>query len=67
LLAGEDFGRVAAMSRFYAHIGVQLLGDLKNTVLAGIRAFEAHEAGVVEQAGATVLNEARSALSAAGR
>jgi sulfite reductase (NADPH) flavoprotein alpha-component len=62
LLAGEDFGRVAAMCRFYAHIDVQLLGDLKNAVLGGIRAFEKHEAGVVERAGATVLNAARQTL-----
>src|SRR5215472_3955581 len=33
LLAGEDFGRVAAMCRFYAHVDVQLLRDLKNAVL----------------------------------
>ncbi len=62
LLAGEDFGRVAAMCRSYAHIDVQLLRDLKNAVLEGIRAFETHEADVVEQAGATVLNAARQTL-----
>jgi sulfite reductase (NADPH) flavoprotein alpha-component len=62
LLAGEDFGRVAAMCRFYAHIDVQLLRDLKNAVLEGIRAFEAHEADVVERAGTTVLNAARQTL-----
>jgi sulfite reductase (NADPH) flavoprotein alpha-component len=62
LLAGEDFGRVAAICRFYAHIDVQLLRDLKNAALEGIRAFEAHEAGVVERAGATVLNAARQTL-----
>jgi sulfite reductase (NADPH) flavoprotein alpha-component len=62
LLAGEDFARVAAMCRIYAQIDVQLLRDLKSAVLEGIRAFEAHEAGVVEQAGATVLNAARKTL-----
>jgi sulfite reductase (NADPH) flavoprotein alpha-component len=62
LLAGEDFGRVAAMCRFYAHADIQLLRDLKNAALAGIRAFEAHEAGVVERAGATVLSAARQTL-----
>jgi sulfite reductase (NADPH) flavoprotein alpha-component len=50
------------MCRFYAHIDVQLLRDLKNAALEGIRAFETHEAGVVERAGATVLNAARQTL-----
>jgi len=62
LLAGEDFKRVAAMSRIYARADVQLLRDLKNAVLEGIRAFETHEADVVEQAGPTVLNAARTTL-----
>jgi sulfite reductase (NADPH) flavoprotein alpha-component len=62
LLAREDFGRVTAICRSYAHSDVQLLRHLKNTVLEGIRAFEAHEADVVERAGATVLNSARQAL-----
>jgi sulfite reductase (NADPH) flavoprotein alpha-component len=62
LLAGEDFRRVAAMCRNYAHLDVQLLRDLKNAVLEGIRAFETHEADVVERAGATVLNAAHRTL-----
>jgi sulfite reductase (NADPH) flavoprotein alpha-component len=62
LLAREDLGRVAAMCRSYAHLDVQLLGDLKNAVLEGIRAFETHEADVVERAGATVLSAARQTL-----
>jgi sulfite reductase (NADPH) flavoprotein alpha-component len=33
-------------------------------VLAGVRAFETHEADVVEQAGATLLTAAREALAA---
>jgi hypothetical protein len=62
LLAGEDFGRVTAICRSYAHSDVQLLRHLKNTALEGIRAFETHEADVVERAGATVLNAARQTL-----
>jgi len=62
LLAGEDFKRVAAMCRIYARADVQLLRDLKDAVLEGVRAFEAHEADVVEQAGTTVLNAAWHAL-----
>ena len=62
LAGGEDLRRVAALCRTYAHADVQLLRDLKATVLEGIRAFEAHEADVVEQAGATLLTAARAAL-----
>jgi sulfite reductase alpha subunit-like flavoprotein/cytochrome b involved in lipid metabolism len=62
LRAGEDFARVAAMCRSYAQLDVQLLHDLKNAVLEGIRAFEAHGPDVVERAGATVLNAARRTL-----
>ncbi|WP_424528737.1 FHA domain-containing protein [Sphaerisporangium viridialbum] len=64
LLAGDDFRRVTALCRIYAHVDVQLLRDLKTAVLEGIRAFEIHEADVVEQAGATLLNAAREALVA---
>jgi sulfite reductase (NADPH) flavoprotein alpha-component len=62
LLAGEDLARVTAMCRIYARTGVQLLRDLKNAVLEGIRAFETHEADAVERAGAIVLNAARQTL-----
>jgi sulfite reductase (NADPH) flavoprotein alpha-component len=62
LLAAEDFGRVVAMCRLYARVDVQLLRELKSAVLEGIRAFEMHEADVVERAGATVLNAARQTL-----
>ncbi|WP_155370943.1 FHA domain-containing protein [Catellatospora vulcania] len=64
LLADDDFRRVSALCRTYAHTDVQLLRDLKTAVLAGIRAFEIHEADVVEQAGATLLNAVRDALAA---
>ena len=64
LLSGEDFGRVAGLCRSYAHVDVRLLHDLKTAVLAGIRAFEIHEAEVVEQAGATLLSSVREALAA---
>jgi sulfite reductase (NADPH) flavoprotein alpha-component len=62
LLAAEDFGRVVAMCRLFARVDVQLLRELKSAVLEGIRAFEMHEADVVERAGATVLNAARQTL-----
>ncbi len=61
---GDDFRRVTALCRSYAHVDVQLLRDLKTAVLEGIRAFEIHEAEVVEQAGATLLNAVREALAA---
>jgi sulfite reductase alpha subunit-like flavoprotein/cytochrome b involved in lipid metabolism len=64
LLSGDDFGRVAALCRGYAHVDVRLLHDLKTAVLTGIRAFELHEAEVVEQAGATLLSAVREVLSA---
>jgi sulfite reductase (NADPH) flavoprotein alpha-component len=62
LLAREDLGRVTAMCRTYAHFDVQLLRGLKNAVLEGVRAFETHEADVVEQAGTTLLSAARQTL-----
>jgi sulfite reductase (NADPH) flavoprotein alpha-component len=64
LLAGDDLGRVAALCRVYTHLDLQLLRSLKTAVLEGIRAFEIHEANVVEQAGATLLSAARAALTA---
>jgi sulfite reductase alpha subunit-like flavoprotein/cytochrome b involved in lipid metabolism len=64
LLAGDDFRRVTALSRLYRRVDVQLLRDLKTAMLEGIRAFEIHEADVVEQAGATLLKAAREALAA---
>jgi len=64
LLAGDDFRRVGALCRTYALVDLQLLRDVKTAVLTGIRAFEVHEADVVEQAGATLLNAAREALAA---
>ena len=64
LLAGDDLGRVRSLCSVYAHADVRLLRDLKTAVLAGIRAFETHEADVVEHAGATLLNAAREALAA---
>jgi hypothetical protein len=64
LLAGDDFRQVTALCRIYAHVDVQLLRDLKTAVLEGIQAFEIHEADVVEQAGATLLNAAHEALAA---
>src|SRR5262249_59240879 len=42
LLAGDDFRRVTALCRMYAHVDVQLLSDLKTAALEGIRAFETH-------------------------
>ncbi|MEV6930966.1 FHA domain-containing protein [Dactylosporangium sp. NPDC051485] len=62
LLAGEDHRRVTALCRTYAHADVQLLHELKAAVLEGVRAFEAHEADVVERAGAALLLAARAPL-----
>jgi hypothetical protein len=64
LLAGDDFRRVTALCRSYAHLDVRLLHDLKTVVLEGIRAFEIHEADVVERAGAKLVHAAREALAA---
>ncbi|MEU8196550.1 hypothetical protein AB0C10_22480 [Microbispora amethystogenes] len=64
LLAGDDFGRVTAMCRVYTHGDVRLPRDLKSAVLEGVRAFEIHEADVVERAGATLLTAAGDALAA---
>jgi sulfite reductase (NADPH) flavoprotein alpha-component len=64
LLAGDDHQRVTAACRLYAHVDVQLLRDLKAAVLEAIRAFEVHEANIVEQAGDTLLNAPRQMLGA---
>ncbi len=64
LHSGDDLRRVAALCHLYAQVDVQLLRDLKTAVLQGIRAFEVHEAEVVEQAGATLLNAVSGALAA---
>ena len=64
LLGGDDVRRVTALCRNYAHVDVQLLRDVKAAVLEGVRAFEVHEADVVEQAGPTLLNAAHAALAA---
>jgi sulfite reductase alpha subunit-like flavoprotein/cytochrome b involved in lipid metabolism len=64
LAAATDFRRVTAICHTYMHVDVKLLRDLKNAVLAGVRAFETYEADVVEQAGATLLNAAGEALAA---
>jgi sulfite reductase (NADPH) flavoprotein alpha-component len=64
LLAGDDLRLVTALCRLYTHVDIRLLRDLKTAVLEGVRAFEIHEADVVEQAGATLLNAVREALTA---
>ena len=64
LLAGDDLRRVMAVCRVYKHVDVKLLRDLKTAVLEGIRAFEVHEADVVEHAGVTLLSAVRQALAA---
>ncbi len=64
LLSGDDTRQVMALCRLYSHVDVQLLRDLKTAVLGGVRAFEIHEADVVEQAGAALLNAVREALAA---
>ncbi|MBU2669588.1 FHA domain-containing protein [Actinoplanes bogorensis] len=63
LRGGNDLSRVTSLCRTYAYADVQLLRDLKTAVLQGIRAFETHEADVVEQAAPTLLNVTRDALS----
>lgn len=64
LLAGDDPRRVEALCRAYVHADTQLLRNLKTAVLDGIRAFETHEADVIERAGATLLTAARATLAA---
>jgi len=64
LISGEDHPRITALCRTYAHVDVQLLRDLKAAVLEGVRAFEIHEADVVEQAGPALLAAIRDTLTA---
>ncbi|WP_432840097.1 FHA domain-containing protein [Dactylosporangium sp. CA-092794] len=64
LLSGDDLRPVTALCRIYAYADVQLLRELKTAVLKGIRAFETHEADVVERSGATLLTAASDALAA---
>jgi sulfite reductase (NADPH) flavoprotein alpha-component len=49
--------RVQSLCRIYVRADLHLLGRLKAALLVGIRAFEQHEADVVERAG-TALVEA---------
>ncbi|MEU0558067.1 FHA domain-containing protein [Dactylosporangium sp. NPDC006015] len=62
LLTGEDHRRVTALCYTYAHADVQLLRDVKTALLTGVRAFETHEADVVEHAAADLLGAARAPL-----
>lgn len=59
-LLTADLPRVQSLCRIYTRADLHLLGRLKAALLTGIRAFEQHEADVVEQAG-TALVEAISA------
>ncbi|WP_460495083.1 hypothetical protein [Dactylosporangium cerinum] len=62
LRSGEDHRRVTVLCRTYAHADTALLRDVKAAVLDGVRAFETHEADVVERAGADLLRAARAPL-----
>jgi sulfite reductase alpha subunit-like flavoprotein len=64
LRTGADHSRVTALCRLYSRHDVQLLGELKAAVLIGVRAFETHEADVVEQAGTALLLAVNQALAA---
>ncbi|MGI5243613.1 FHA domain-containing protein [Dactylosporangium sp. CA-139066] len=64
VLAGDEPARVAALCRGYADADLRLLHTVKTAMLAGVRAFETHEADVVERAGATLLTAVRDALGA---
>lgn len=61
LLDGEP---IAGLCRTYVHADTQVLRELKQAVLAGVRAFEQHEGEVVERAGAELLVALRGALDA---
>ncbi|MET7420126.1 FHA domain-containing protein [Dactylosporangium sp. NPDC005555] len=63
LLSGDEPGRVAALCRAYVHADAQLLRDLKHAVLEGVRAFEAHEAEVVERSADVLLYAAHRPLT----
>jgi sulfite reductase (NADPH) flavoprotein alpha-component len=64
LLDGDDPRRVTALCHVYANADLHLLRDLKAAALDGIRAFETHEADVIERAAPTLLDAARRALAA---
>lgn len=64
LRGGEDAGRVAGLCRTFMHADAQVLRELKQAVLGGIRVFEQHEADVVELGGADLLAAVRGAVDA---
>jgi sulfite reductase alpha subunit-like flavoprotein len=64
LRSGEEPGRVAGLCRTYMHADAQVLREVKHALLGGIRAFEQHEADVVELAGADLLTALRGAVDA---
>lgn len=64
LRGGEDPGRVAGLCRTFMHADAQVLREVKQAVLGGIRVFEQHEADVVELGGADFLAALRGAVDA---
>ncbi len=63
---GPDPALVEDLCRTYARADPQLLRELKTALLVGIRAFEEHEAEVVERAGAVLVEALSAALVAVG-
>ena len=64
LLAAGDYASVVTLCRTYIQADVQVLRAVKDALLGGIRAFEQHEADVIEQAGGQLLAALRGALDA---
>ncbi|GAA3254836.1 FHA domain-containing protein [Dactylosporangium siamense] len=63
LLAGDDPRRVTALCQLFAGTDLRLLRDLKTAVLDGVRAFETHEADVIDRAAPVLLDAAGRVLA----
>ena len=62
LTAGTDHPRVINLCRAYMHADQDLLVRLKQVMLSGVRAFEEHEADVIDRAAQTLLAAAGQGL-----
>ena len=62
VLSGDDQTKVVAICRTYMDADSDVLRQLKDAILNGVRLFELHDADVIERAGATLLAALSHAL-----
>ena len=66
LSTGDGQATVIALCHTYIDTDPQVLGRLKQAILAGVRAFERHEGAVIEQAAAALLDALGQAVGSVG-